>query len=263
MQTNKDKWKGIAGTLIFHGLLLIAIMFLALRTPLPLPEEAGVEVNLGYSDQGMGDIQPPVPAATESAAAPQPETSTAEELVSEQTEEAPRIEPVIKPRPKIVETTPEKPAPKPVPVEKPQPVVNPNAMYKGKTSGSEGGNQGITGQPGDQGKPNGDPNSNNYDGQGGSGGGVSYSLEGRGIKSLPQPNRTFSESGTVVITIYVNRGGTVNRINEAPARGTTTGSSQLIQLAKQAAKQAKFSANPDAPEEQVGTITYIFKLTSN
>ncbi len=259
MQTNKDKWRGIAGTLIFHGLLLIAIMFLALRTPLPLPEEAGVEVNLGYSDQGMGDIQPPIPAASEAAAPPQPEASAAEELVSEETEEAPRIEPVVKPRPKIIEPKPEKPTPKPQPVVKPEPVVNQNALYKGKSTGSEGGNQGITGQPGDQGKPNGDPNSNNYDGSGGSGGGVSYDLSGRKPKSIPLPD-TFSESGKVVISIFVNRSGAVTRVKEAPARGTTTGSSQLIQLAKKAALQARFSANPDAPEEQTGTITYNFKL---
>lgn len=261
MQTNKDKWSGIAGTLIFHGLLLLALMLLALRTPLPLPEEAGVEVNLGYSDQGMGDIQPPVPAASEAAAPSQPETSAADELVSEETEEAPRIEPVVKPRPKVPEPKPERPTPKPAPVVKPEPVVNQDALYKGKSStGSEGGNQGITGQPGDQGKPNGDPNSNNYDGSGGSGGGPSFNLEGRSTKSLPQPANTFSESGTVVVSIYVDRQGKVTRVSEAPARGTTTGSSQLIQLAKKAAFQARFSANQDAPEEQTGTITYTFKL---
>lgn len=260
MQTNKDKWSGIAGTLIFHGLLLVAIMFLALRTPLPLPEEAGVEVNLGYSDEGMGDIQPPIPAASEAAAPPQPKASAAEELVSEETEEAPRIEPVVKPRPKAIETPPEKPAPKPQLVVKPEPVINPNAMYKGKTTGSEGGNQGITGKPGDQGKPGGDPNSDSYDGSGGSGGGPSFNLEGRSTKSLPQPANTFSESGTVVVSIYVDRQGKVTRVSEAPARGTTTGSSQLIQLAKKAALQARFSANQDAPEEQTGTITYTFKL---
>ena len=261
MQTNKDRWSGIAGTLIFHGVLVLAFFFLALRTPLPLPQEAGVEVNLGNSDQGMGDIQPLKPAASEAAASPQPQTAAAEELVTEQTEEAPRIEPVVKPKPKVVEPKPEKPAPKPEPVVKPAPVVNQNAMYKGKTgTGNEGGNQGITGQPGDQGKPNGDPNSSNYDGSGGSGGGVSFDLKGRGIKSLPQPARTFSESGQVVITIYVNRTGSVTRVKEAPARGTTTTSTQLIQLAKKAAMQARFSANPDAPEEQTGTITYIFEL---
>jgi len=58
MAIDSDKRKGIIGTIMFHLMLLIALFFLALRTPLPLPGEEGVEVDLGYSNTGRGEIQP-------------------------------------------------------------------------------------------------------------------------------------------------------------------------------------------------------------
>ena len=55
---------GLVGTLLFHGLLLISMVMFLYRTPIPpFPETgggqgSGLEVNLGYSSQGMGDFQP-------------------------------------------------------------------------------------------------------------------------------------------------------------------------------------------------------------
>ena len=260
---DKDKIKGIAGTVVFHALLLLALIFMALRTPLPLPEEAGVEVNLGNSDEGMGEVQP-IELAPQMEAAPPPVASkeAAEDIVTENTEEVPALKPVIKDKPKPVVTPETKPTPKPKPepIAEPKPVVNPNAIYKGKQgNGAQGGNEGITGKPGDQGKPTGDPNAKGYDGTGGSGGGVSFDLSGRSSRQIPAPPKTFSESGIVVVKILVNRAGEVTRTS-APSKGSNTTNSTLINLAETAAKKAKFSAKPDAAEEQQGTITYIFEL---
>jgi TonB family protein len=259
MQMDKDKLRGIAGTFVFHALLLLVLIFMALRTPLPLPEEAGVEVNLGYMDEGMGLVQPEEPTPQMAAAPPVASKENSEDFVTENTEEVPAIKPVQeKPKPK--ETTETKPAPKPQPQPEPQPVVNPNAIYKGKQgSASQGGNEGKTGKPGDQGKPTGDPNAQGYDGNGGSGGGVSFDLSGRTSRQIPSPPKTFSERGTVVVKIFVNRAGEVTRTS-TPAKGTTTTSSTLIKLAETAAKKARFSPKSDAAEEQQGTITYIFEL---
>ncbi len=261
MQSDNDKLKGILGTVIFHGLLIIALLFLALRTPLPLPEEAGVEVNLGYSDDGMGDIQPPAPAPQAAAPAPSTPQQSAEDLVTENTEEVPAIKPVIKEKPNP-EVKPEvKPTPKPQPTPEPQPVVDQRAMFPSKKgNNAQGGNQGITGKPGDQGKPTGDPNAQGYDGSGGGGGGVKFSLDGRSRIELPMPpyNLVHSNSLTVVVTIYVNRAGEVTRAI-ARIKGSTTTSTELIKLAKDAAMKARFSAKEDAPIEQVGTLIYTFK----
>lgn len=260
MKINKDTIKGLTGTIVFHALLLAVLLLMALRTPLPLPEEAGVEVNIGNSDEGMGMIQPEQMAAAAQNAAPSASQPSKDDIVTDNNEEAPAIEPVKKVTPKPSEKPQPKPATKPAPQPAPQPVVNPNALYKGKPgSNTGGGNQGITGNPGDQGKPNGTPGANNYDGNGGSGSGVSFDLAGRSKRQIPKPSNNFTERGIVVVTIFVNRNGDVTRVISG-AKGTTTANLELRRLAEQAARLAKFSPKEDAPEEQKGTITYIFEL---
>src|SRR5690349_16668165 len=56
----KDKIKAIAGTLIFHALILIAFLLIVFTNPDPplFSDNAGVQVNFGYMDEGMGEIQP-------------------------------------------------------------------------------------------------------------------------------------------------------------------------------------------------------------
>jgi len=43
------------------------LIFLSFTTPLPLPGEEGVEVNLGMDMQGSGTIQPEKPATIKNA----------------------------------------------------------------------------------------------------------------------------------------------------------------------------------------------------
>lgn len=247
----KSRIAAIAGTIVFHALLFLALLLLALRTPLPLPGEEGVEVNLGYSDEGMGDIQPEIPAEAPSASAPS-QSADNDLVVTEKSEEAPAIDKVTKNTTKTIT----KPTPA---VEKPkEPTVNQKALYPGKsTKTNEGGNQGITGNPGDQGNPNGTPGSPNYDGTGGKGNGISYDLGGRGARSLPKPAYNSPEQGKIVVSIKVNRQGQVTYAS-AGAKGTTISEINLRQQAESAARKTLFAADPDAPEEQRGTITYVF-----
>jgi len=266
----KDEIKGIAGTIVFHALVILALLFLALRTPLPLPSEGGVEVNLGNSEDGMGMIQPEELASAAPVSPPPSTASETEEYVTSDEEEAPAIEPKKEPKPKPVERTEPKPVVKKEPAPEPAPKVNPKALFPGKSTTGKtgaGGNEGITGKPGDQGNPFGTPDATGYEGDGGSGGGkgggvgsgISYDLSGRTPKSIPRPSNTFRDQGKVVVRIWVNRNGDVIRV-EPGIKGSTTTSSQLKDLAAQAARKAKFSANPDAAETQVGTISYIFEL---
>jgi hypothetical protein len=252
----KSRIIAIVGTILFHALMLVVLLLLAFHTPLPLPGEEGVEVNLGYSDDGMGDIQPEVPALAPNAAQPPSQNKVDEQMVTENNEETPAIEKNkkkdIKPSPiPVKKTTPV--------VEKPkEPTVNQKAMYPGKsTKTSPGGNQGITGKPGDQGKPNGTPGSPNYDGNGGKGDGISYDLGGRGSRSLPKPTYDSPEQGKIVVSIKVNREGKVTYAS-AGAKGTTISEINLRQQAESAARKTLFAADADAPEEQRGTITYVF-----
>jgi outer membrane biosynthesis protein TonB len=282
----KNKIKGIIGAILFHILLLIVLLFMALRTPLPLPGEEGVLVNLGFDDFGMENVQMPEPAPAEAVQTPPPQEQelVEEEYVAQDIEEAPAIS-EKKPEPKKKEPEKVKPTPvaqpvqepvkepEPIPEQKPKP--DPKAMYKGNsTTSTDGGQEGITGQAGDQGKPNGTEGSPVYTGAGdgtgsgigtgtgtgpgdGDGSGISFSLGGRGSLSLHKPSYDSREQGKVVVTIKVNREGYVTSA-VAGAKGTNVSDQNLWQLAKDAALRSRFKSDPDAPEIQTGTITYNF-----
>ncbi len=172
---------GIAGTLLFHGLLIFLFYVIIFHTPIPpWPEEGGggggngLEINLGTSNDGMGadqfaEISMP---SFENRKVSEPVTPPAEQVVKEvktQDEEVltqDNEESVAVPsktektKKKTEKTTPVvKQTVKPVvPV---QPVVNPNALYKKKSN-----NDGTTGKAGNQGREDGKKGSGNYGGTG-------------------------------------------------------------------------------------------------
>lgn len=192
-ESNKNT-KALVTTLVLHGLLLLMFFLIAFKEPIPPvypPPGEGIEVNLGNSDQGFGDVQPlvpgePAPAQEEQLSSP-PKTSQPE-TVKEATPDDPNgdeevakklvvTKPTTKPKPEVNKETPKK-NPSPATVTNPTPAPpKPKATYKGGT-GTGGNNaddynnsknQGIAGGKGDQGKPNGNPNSDSYAGNGGSG----------------------------------------------------------------------------------------------
>ncbi len=131
-----------------------------------------------------------------------------------------------------------------------------NVFGSGKTSSST---QGTTDGDGNQGKPSGDPNADNYNNGKGAGNGVDWSLDGRSAISVPRPSSGIQEEGKVVVEIIVDKAG-----NVVDARGgligSTTTDSRLVKLATEAASKAKFNVSPNSPERQKGKITYIFEL---
>lgn len=255
----KDKTIAVIGTLLVHALILLVLFLMAFRTPLPLPGEEGVEVDLGLYNQGMGQEQPDKPAIPQQAAPAQPQedesTKSKEEIVTQDTEETPSITPEKKETPKKENEVKPKEQPD-KPVETPQQTVDPRALFKGTDKAQDGGSEGITGQPGDQGNPNGLAGVKKYDGQGGQGNGPGYDLGGRGAKSLQRPSRDFPEEGHIVVEIWVDREGNVIRTNIA--KGTDIANKEMRNMAQEAAMRSKFVPDPSAAEEQKGTITYTF-----
>lgn len=76
---------------------------------------------------------------------------------------------------------------------------------------------------------------------------------------MPRPSYGVQNEGTVVVEIWVDQLGTV--IKAIPGyQGTTVTDKTLWNAARQAALKAKFNPDPEAREQQQGTITYIFKL---
>lgn len=260
---DKNKYKGIAGTVLFHGLLLVLFLFFGFRTPLPLPAEQGIAINFGTSDDGMGDVQPDQAADSQeqndepAASNASSSTSSEQNAATQDVEEAPAVRPVTKPseRPKPV-TQPIKPAE--TPVEDPKPKVNPRALYPGSGSGSTGGSQGETGKPGDQGKVDGSKDTNKQgDGStGGLTGDPNHTLKGRKLTSIPPISDQSQTEGTVIVEIKVDRNGNV--FSARIAQGTKMPNQSIQQKCIEAALKARFSASEN--EEQTGKITFIFKL---
>ena len=85
-------------------------------------------------------------------------------------------------------------------------------------------------------------------------------LKGRTLNgTLPRPSYPVQANGTVVVKIWVDNYGTVQKAI-AGAEGTTVTDKELWNAARKAAMGASFNMSADAPAMQEGTITYIFKL---
>jgi len=85
-------------------------------------------------------------------------------------------------------------------------------------------------------------------------------LKGRRVDGvLPRPSYNVQESGKVVVTIWVDQYGVVQKA-QAGADGTTVTDKNLWAAARKAALGAHFNMSADAPALQQGTITYIFNL---
>lgn len=148
-----------------------------------------------------------------------------------------------------------------------------NALANSKNSGTSSTGEGIAGGPGNQGDPNGSIDSKvrghgsglgtSGNGTGASGNGtdkgITYDLGGRGVQSLPSPNYKLQVEGKVVVEVSVDRDGKVIQANPG-TKGSTTLDESLLKIAKDAALNARFKVDNDAPAVQKGTITYNFIL---
>ena len=94
----KADWIALAATLGVSGVAVCLLLFCGLYRPFPPPPEYGVEVNLGYSEFGMGDVQ-----AFEPEASPMPE----ETVAAESAEEEAVMETSDEEAPALAETKPE------------------------------------------------------------------------------------------------------------------------------------------------------------
>ncbi len=251
IEIDKNKRWGIIGTILFHVVLLFILVMISMKPPDPPRPSQGVEVNLGYSDQGMGDIQPDKPAETASQQPKPKPKSTEDDVATQDTEESIKLDDSgseVKSNSKTEEKKIEK-------------TSNKDWEFKEKNKSTDGGSEGITGEPGDQGKENGNPNSNNYSGDVGSGGegDVAWTLVGRKVKKIIKPVNNSAEQGTVVVTIWVDGDGKV--VNAKIKRNeSNTSSSKLHKLAIEAAYKTSFDTDPNAIDDQKGTITYMFVL---
>lgn len=294
--------KAATYTSIACALLFIIFFFVKWTLPqiAPPPFEEGIEVNLGNSDEGLGNVAPQIPGepaavkeesySPPAQSAPAPPVAQQENIQGDENEaaDAPVVskdpKPVvrktipapttIKPReksPPVANVTPAKRQTNTHPVSNPTPAPpQPKAIYKGGTGNGPGGNgadsyngvrnQGIAGGRGDQGSPNGNPNSDSYKGNasiGNSGVRIRSGLSGRRFTHLPSFEDDFNENAKVAVDIKVDKNGTVISALVNP-RGTTTTNGTIRSIATRKAMQLKLNAGGD--DEQTGTILFDFKL---
>lgn len=85
-------------------------------------------------------------------------------------------------------------------------------------------------------------------------------LKGRKVEgNLPRPEYREQDYGTVVVDIWVDQYGTVQKALPG-GEGTSVSNKNLWAAARKAAMETHFNMSANAPALQQGTITYIFTL---
>ncbi len=268
-------------------LLFLLFFFMQWTLPqIPPPDFGeGIEVNLGNSETGLGDVAPQSPG--EASASEETKSATPKSVVQASEQkintdasddgDAPAInKPVVKPavKPVIEPSTVKKPTTATVTNPTPAP-PKPKAVFKGGTSTTTSGNradsyngvrnQGVAGGKGDQGNPNGNPNSDSYKGNAASGnagsGGkgvveIRSGLNGRRISKLPSFEDDFNEPAKIAVDITVDPAGNVT-LAVINLSGTTTTNQSMRSIALRKARGLKLSTGSNT---QTGTIVFNFKL---
>lgn len=250
---NKEKRNGLIGTILFHVILLIIFIFFGLTYMHP-PEELGVMVDFGTSDQGMGVVENEQPTAeTQEEETPAVQTPT-EPVVNEQDVTTQEIEETVtiqkkeeKKETKKTETVQKQTQ---SPSNQLLEAMNKNSSTEASQASSEGEKNGV----GNMGQATGAPDGERLGGTGD--GGITASLGGRRMVNQPKLQNNSQDYGKVVVAITVDKYGNVTKATGG-AKGSTAPSAYLTKIAEEAAYKAKFTANPDA-EEQYGTITILF-----
>jgi hypothetical protein len=251
------------------GVTLVALAalcyFIVFTTPpKPIEGTGGILVNYGTSDQGMGtdytsmeqpSVAPKANHTLPNKITPAPPTeqktqvdNSDKKVLTQNNEDAPTVAANSKKTSPTVATQTAKAVPKPV--------VNQNALYKGKASTGTGAGDGTTNTPGNQGKPNGSTLTNNYNGTGSGSGGIG--LGDRSFVSMPTVSSGSKEEGVIVIDFYVDKSGNV--LQASVGKGTKTFDNDLINRCIEAVKRSKVTSSDDAPESQKGKVTFYFKV---
>ncbi|MCB0707522.1 MAG: energy transducer TonB [Saprospiraceae bacterium] len=129
--------------------------------------------------------------------------------------------------------------------------------YTNTLGGGTGDGKGDTGNPGNQGDANGDPNASALEGVSTGTGQVGGGLGNRGVTFKPTVRDNSQKQGIVVIKVCVDSDGNVLSAEFTQA-GSTTVDSSLKSIAIEAAKKWKFSSS--SVSKQCGTIQYDFKV---
>lgn len=259
--------KAVAISTGIMAILLALSFFIAIGTFQPTIEAGmgGMVVNYGTSVTGMGSDYTSIeePSADPNANNKPPDKvvpteptkqvpttqSSTKEIVTQNTEDAVSVN---------TKSTNKSTTPTASTETKPAaPVINQNALYKGKSNKGTGGGDGTGTEPGNQGSINGDPLANNY-GDGGSGFGETQ-IALRKFTNLVTPQDDGQKTGKIAVRIKINKSGVV--IDATPGvKGTTLNDRDLWQKCKDAVMGARLTQSDSAPDVQIGVVVFNFKV---
>jgi TonB family protein len=269
----KDKLVSMAGTLGFHVLVILLLLFYIIT---PSSEHRwtepmeGIPVMFGNVPNAGGDDEPSgkgnngnpaentlTEAPNEAAVAPT-QQPTASVVNNQQNTLTQDMEETVaaKEAEKATEQKKRQETERKAALEAEQKRNISNSVAGLFGNGDSSGSRGNTSGTGTQGVPTGNADYGKTSGVGGWG---SYDLGGRGLGrgGLIKPNYTANDYGKVVVNIVVDPQGNV--IHATIGKGTNTTSSQLKEESLRASRRTKF--NPvSTPGNQNGTITYTYNL---
>lgn len=247
---NNGRWVGIVLTVLAHAVAIIAVSFTGIKYLYPPPAETAMLLEFEQESELVIERSRGTQPRSED-----PDRTKPVELVQQSKS------------PEVASRENLTPEAKPddfgdIPVQEPEheeePKLNPKASFPGMAkkdtsltaahAANESSDKFKAGQSDGNtlnGRTDGRPNAH---------------LKGRNVMgNLPRPSYTVQESGTVVVSIWVDQYGTVQKAVPG-SDGTTVTDKTLWAAARKAAMETHFNMSADAPAMQEGTITYIFNL---
>ncbi|MHB8261837.1 MAG: energy transducer TonB [Bacteroidia bacterium] len=276
VSNKKDRATAALITLLITALLLLFFFLYKIITPnppFPMAADGGEELNFGIYNEGTGNIEGPAigdatSVVVEKSSSTNAEDSDAKEdnyKTGEAVVEKKQNHPKIKNNKTVITPTKTK-----ADIQKGEEDAAAKKLlnaYTNNKNKQQGGGDGNSGEAGNEGSPDGNPNTDgkggtannpNFKGNGNGQGGSGITLKGRKILIPPPKIIDQYDQGIVVVEITVDKQGNVIKA-EPNGKGTNTPSSSLKSKARQAALQAKFSPS-DKYEEQKGTIVFKFQF---
>lgn len=237
---------GIVLTIAVHVLACLLFVFTGLKYLYPPPQEQTFLID--FSEEEQPRVQP---------------IRTGRQPQAENVDRTKPVELVQRSQSPVRSEKPNKTAEaKPdafgdVDVPAPKEEVNKNALFPGMSKKDSSLAPHGAKDPRAEYKP-GQPTGNTSAGK--TDGSANARLKGRNtLGTLPKPSYFVQQDGIVVVDIWVDNYGNVQKA-VAGGAGTTVADKTLWAAARAAAMKAHFNQSADAPALQQGTITYIFKL---
>ena len=267
---------GLLTSIGVHAALLLLFLFaMAWRAPDPPLPEFGIIVNVGFDDQGSGDVQTDEPA-TEPVTE---DTELTEEPVQQEPEPVVEDKPVdkveqqevvtsklespvtVKKQEEKVKEEPKKEEPKKEP-EKLKTEYKPDANTpkndnKGEKTESEGDDKNKTGN---KGEPEGtlDPNGQYTGKPGGGGGGEGLAMSGwKWTEDPSTAGISNNENGRIVFQIECDADGEITGLNTIE-KGVSAATEQILRKAI-LGTSLTYTGTGAAPPKSKGRMTFVIK----